>query len=178
MRYLSTRGDSRSPTRTFTEILLGGLAPDGGLYLPETYPRVGGRELAEWRELPYHVLALRILEKFIDDIPACDLKTIVDRSYTASAFGHCRPGRDASDITPLAALEPGLFLLELSNGPTLAFKDIAMQLLGNLFEYVLAKRAKKSISWAPPRATRDRLPNTQCAASAACAFSCCRRTAG
>ena len=111
--------------------------------MPETYPRVGGRELAEWRELPYHVLALRILEKFIDDIPACDLKTIVDRSYTASAFGHCRPGRDASDITPLAALEPGLFLLELSNGPTLAFKDIAMQLLGNLFEYVLAKKGEE-----------------------------------
>ncbi len=143
MRYLSTRGDANSPTRTFSEILLGGLAPDGGLYLPESYPQIGATELAEWRELPYHALALRVLEKFIDDIPACDLKSIVDRSYTANTFCHCRPGRDASDITPLTLLEPGFFLLELSNGPTLAFKDIAMQLLGNLFEYVLAKKGEE-----------------------------------
>jgi threonine synthase len=143
MRYLSTRGDASSPTQTFTEILLGGLAPDGGLYLPESYPQVSAAELAEWRELPYHALALRVLAKFIDDIPACDLKSIVDRSYTANAFRHCRPGREASDITPLTTLEPGFFLLELSNGPTLAFKDIAMQLLGNLFEYVLAKKGEQ-----------------------------------
>ncbi len=142
MRYLSTRGDSSSPTLTFTEILLGGLAPDGGLYLPETYPQASAAELAEWRGLPYHALAFRILSKFIDDIPACDLKTLVDRSYTAAAFSHCRPGRDAGDITPLTTLEPDFHLLELSNGPTLAFKDIAMQLLGNLFEYVLAKKGE------------------------------------
>jgi threonine synthase len=143
MRYLSTRGDANSLPQTFTEILLGGLAPDGGLYLPENYPQVSAAELAEWRELPYHALALRVLVKFIDDIPACDLKSIVDRSYTASAFCHCRPGRDASDITPLTTLEPDFYLLELSNGPTLAFKDIAMQLLGNLFEYVLAKKGEQ-----------------------------------
>ena len=140
MRYVSTRGHADKPE--FCDILLGGLAPDGGLYLPETYPQVTPAELSEWRDLPYHVLALRVLQKFITDIPACDLKAIADRTYTARVYRHCRPGRDPADITPLTTLEPGFHLLELSNGPTLAFKDMAMQLLGNLFEYVLAKRGE------------------------------------
>ncbi|MBK6631837.1 MAG: threonine synthase [Betaproteobacteria bacterium] len=140
MQYLSTRG--QAPALEFCDILLGGLAPDGGLYLPEAYPRVSHAELDEWRTLPYHALALRVLEKFITDIPACDLKSLVDRTYTAQTYRYCRPGRDAADITPLTTLEPGLHLLELSNGPTLAFKDMAMQLLGNLFEYVLDKRGE------------------------------------
>ncbi|MBI3524067.1 MAG: threonine synthase [Betaproteobacteria bacterium] len=137
MRYLSTRGNS--PTKSFTEILLAGLAPDGGLYLPESYPRVTSAELTEWRELSYPALAFKVLEKFITDIPAGDLKTLVDRSYTAATYCNLRPGDAADEITPLRTLAPGLHLLELSNGPTLAFKDMAMQLLGNLFEYVLAK---------------------------------------
>jgi threonine synthase len=140
MKYISTRG--QAPAREFCDILLGGLAPDGGLYLPEAYPQVSRAELDEWRALPYHALALRVLEKFITDIPACDLKKLVDRTYTAQTYRHCRPGRDAADITPLTTLEPGLHLLELSNGPTLAFKDMAMQLLGNLFEYVLEQRGE------------------------------------
>jgi threonine synthase len=140
MKYISTRGGAAP--QGFCDILLGGLAPDGGLYLPETYPRIGAAELAEWRDLPYHALALKILQKFVDDIPACDLKTICDRTYSANVYRHCRPGRDASDITPLTTLEPGFHLLELSNGPTLAFKDMAMQLLGHLFEYVLEKRGE------------------------------------
>ena len=140
MKYISTRG--QSPALEFCDILLGGLAPDGGLYLPEDYPQVTRAELDEWRALPYHALALAVLSKFITDIPACDLKSIVDRTYTAQTYRWCRPGRDASDITPLTTLEPGLHLLELSNGPTLAFKDMAMQLLGNLFEYVLDKRGE------------------------------------
>src|SRR5512142_3412152 len=138
MRYISTRGGAKP--QAFCDILLGGLAPDGGLYLPEAYPQVTAAELAEWRELPYAALALRVLQKFVDDIPACDLKTLADRTYTAQTYRWCRPGRDASDITPLTTLEPNFYLLELSNGPTLAFKDMAMQLLGNLFEYVLDKR--------------------------------------
>ena len=142
MKYLSTRG--QAPAQSFCDILLGGLAPDGGLYLPEAYPQVSRAELDEWRALPYHALALRVLEKFITDIPACDLKTLVDRTYTAQTYRYCRSGRDAADITPLTTLEPGLHLLELSNGPTLAFKDMAMQLLGNLFEYVLDKRGETS----------------------------------
>jgi len=140
MKYISTRGGAKP--QVFSDILLGGLAPDGGLYLPESYPQVSVAELAEWRELPYHTLALRILQKFIDDIPACDLKVLVDRTYTARTYRYCRPGRDASDITPLTTLSSGFHLLELSNGPTLAFKDMAMQLLGNLFEYVLEKRGE------------------------------------
>jgi threonine synthase len=140
MKYISTRGGAKP--QSFSDILLGGLAPDGGLYLPESYPQVSAAELAEWRELPYHALALRILQKYIDDIPACDLKTLVDRTYTEHTYRWCRPGCDAAEITPLTTLEPGFHLLELSNGPTLAFKDMAMQLLGNLFEYVLSKRGE------------------------------------
>ena len=138
MRYISTRG--RAEPQAFCDILLGGLAPDGGLYLPETYPTVSPAELAEWRALPYAELAFRILSKFVDDIPADDLKALCAKTYTAQTYRWCRKGRDAADVTPLTTLEPGLHLLELSNGPTLAFKDMAMQLLGNLFEYVLAKR--------------------------------------
>ena len=144
-RYLSTRG-YRAGQR-FSDILLGGLAPDGGLYMPEEYPQVTADELTEWRQLPYHALALRVLEKFIGDIPACDLKGIVDRSYTEGNFRWCRPGPDgesrAAEITPLTTLETDFHLLELSNGPTLAFKDMAMQLLGNLFEYVLDRRREE-----------------------------------
>ncbi|MBN8474213.1 threonine synthase [Sulfuritalea sp.] len=140
MKYISTRGEA--PAQSFCDILLGGLAPDGGLYLPGIYPQVSATELAEWRGLPYHALALSILQKFVDDIPACDLKMLADRTYSANVYRHCRPGRDAGDITPLTTLEPGFHLLELSNGPTLAFKDMAMQLLGHLFEYVLEKRGE------------------------------------
>ena len=135
MRYVSTRGGS-SPKR-FTEILLAGLAPDGGLYLPEAYPRVTATELAEWRPLGYPALACKLLQKFIDDIPAADLQALVERTYTPAVYCNVRPGGDAAQIAPLRTLAPNLHLLELSNGPTLAFKDMAMQLLGNLFEYVL-----------------------------------------
>ena len=140
MKYISTRGQASA--QSFCDILLGGLAPDGGLYLPESYPQVSRAELGEWRALPYHALALRVLEKFITDIPAGELRALVDSTYTAQTYRYCRPGRDAADITPLTTLEPGLHLLELSNGPTLAFKDMAMQLLGNLFEYVLEQRGE------------------------------------
>ncbi|MDA8109793.1 MAG: threonine synthase [Betaproteobacteria bacterium] len=128
MRYVSTRG--RAASRRFTEILLEGLAPDGGLYVPEEIPRA---DLASLRGLPYPELAHRVLSAFMDDVP--DLRGIVARTYTREAFG-------SDDITPLRTLEPGLHLLGLSNGPTLAFKDVALQLLGNLFEHVLAQRAE------------------------------------
>lgn len=141
MRYISTRGNS--PAKTFTEILLAGLAPDGGLYLPEVYPRVSRAELDQWRGLSYSALAFKVLEKFIDDIPARDLKSLIDRTYTAAVYKNARSGDDTDEITPLRWLEPGLAILELSNGPTLAFKDMAMQLLGNLFEYVLDKTGQE-----------------------------------
>ncbi len=141
MKYISTRG--QSPALSFSEILLGGLAPDGGLYLPESYPRLSKADLARLRGKSYAELAFEILSLFVDDIPAADLKALVDKTYTAEVYRHVRPGDNAADITPLHALEPGFALLELSNGPTLAFKDMAMQLLGNLFEYVLAKRGEE-----------------------------------
>ena len=147
MRYISTRGESQnlqdSSKKSFTEILLGGLAPDGGLYLPESYPLISRAELDQWRQLSYADLAFAVLSKFIDDIPADDLKALAHKTYSAEVYCNARPGDDAREITPLRWLEPGLGLLELSNGPTLAFKDMAMQLLGNLFEYVLEKKGEE-----------------------------------
>jgi threonine synthase len=142
VKYLSTRGHAARPE--FCDILLGGLAPDGGLYLPENYPQISRAELDAWRGLSYAELAFAILSKFITDIPAADLKTICDKTYTADVYCFARPGDEPADITPVHWLEPDKFgLLELSNGPTLAFKDMAMQLLGNLFEYVLDKRGEQ-----------------------------------
>jgi threonine synthase len=133
LRYLSTRGDSTP--RQFCEILLEGLAPDGGLYLPQHYPRVDAATLAHWRGLPYAELAHRILSLYIDDIPPDDLRALLQRTYTAEVFGTDR-------ITPLRPLGEGLWIEALSNGPTLAFKDVAMQLLGGLFEYELGRRGE------------------------------------
>jgi len=134
MNYLSTRGEAAR--RSFSDILLEGLAPDGGLYLPERYPRVDAARLAQWRGLGYAELAFEILSLFIGDIPPDDLRRLVARVYTAEVFA-------TPAITPLSPLEPGVFLQALSNGPTLAFKDIAMQLLGALFEYELARRGER-----------------------------------
>jgi threonine synthase len=130
MRYISTRG-GMAPKR-FMDILLGGLASDGGLTVPKVSPVVTPEELALWRDYSYPELAAALISKFTDDIPPKDLRTLVNRTYTAEVFGH-------AEITPLKTLEPGLHLLGLSNGPTLAFKDVAMQLLGSLFEYALAR---------------------------------------
>ena len=134
MRYISTRGGGTP--QTFTQILLEGLAPDGGLYLPESYPQVSPAELQAMRGMNYRDLAFAVLSKFADDIPPADLKALIDKTYTAAVYR-------SEDITPLKTLAPGLHLLCLSNGPTLAFKDMAMQLLGNLFEYVLAKQGRQ-----------------------------------
>ncbi|ROH85338.1 threonine synthase [Pseudomethylobacillus aquaticus] len=140
MKYISTRGNS--PALSFTEILLGGLAPDGGLYLPEHYPQFSDADLNAMRAMSYADLAYTILSRLIDDIPAGDLRAIVDKTYTAEVYRHVRAGQNADDITPVLKLEEDFYLLSLSNGPTLAFKDMAMQLLGNLFEYVLAKKGQ------------------------------------
>jgi threonine synthase len=134
MRYLSTRG--HPARKRFCEILLEGLAPDGGLYLPEHYPQIDDATLTSWRSLSYADLAFEILSLYIDDIPAADLKAICAKTYTEAVFG-------TQEIVPLRRLEDGLYLEALSNGPTLAFKDLAMQLLGNLFEYELARRGEE-----------------------------------
>ena len=134
MKYVSTRGGDAP--KTFTRILLEGLAEDGGLFLPERYPHILIPELKTMRAMTYPQLAFAILSKFADDLPAADLEAMIGRTYTKEIFA-------SEDITPLKTLEPGLHILGLSNGPTLAFKDLAMQLLGNLFEYVLAKEGRE-----------------------------------
>ena len=138
MLYLSTRG--HPDRKHFCDILLEGLAPDGGLYLPEHYPQIDDAKLTQLRkayhEQGYAELAFQILSLYIDDIPAADLKALCAKTYTAEVFG-------TGEIVPLRHLEDGLWLEALSNGPTLAFKDMAMQLLGNLFEYELKRRGEQ-----------------------------------
>jgi threonine synthase len=129
MRYVSTRG---AASASFSDILLGGLMEDGGLAMPEHYPQVSALELAAMRKLDYRGLAFDLLRRYADDIAADDLRRIVDRTYTLALFG-------SDEITPLRRLQDGVYVLGLSNGPTLAFKDLAMQLLGNLFEHALGK---------------------------------------
>ena len=151
MKYISTRAPSTATQdrKQFCEILLEGLAPDGGLYLPESYPQIDAAALQRLRRIfrkgqsgGYADLAFEILSLFIDDIAAADLKAICHKTYTEAVFG-------TPQIVPLKTLEapgagePGLYLQALSNGPTLAFKDMAMQLLGNLFEYELARRGEE-----------------------------------
>ena len=131
MHYISTR--DYSERKKFCQILLEGLAPDGGLYVPEAYPQVDSATLSRWSRLSYPELAVEILSLFIHDIPRADLKAICEKTYTAQIFG-------THEIAPVRQLGTGVYVLELSNGPTLAFKDMAMQLLGNLLEYELARR--------------------------------------
>ena len=130
MRYVSTRGGMEP--RSFVEVLLEGLAPDGGLVVPETYPVLSSHEWEKMRRFSYPELAFAILRMFADDIPEDDLRTLVNRTYTVDVFGSC-------EITPVLPLFDGLSLLQTSNGPSLAFKDMALQLLGNMFEYVLER---------------------------------------
>ncbi len=137
MKYLSTRG--HPDRKQFCEILLEGLAPDGGLYLPDHYPKLSANDLANlrriWSEKGYADLAFAILSLYIDDIPSADLLALCRKTYTEQVYG-------TKDIVPLKQLDDGFYLEALSNGPTLAFKDMAMQLLGNLFEYELARRGE------------------------------------
>ena len=138
MLYLSTRGHAER--KRFCEILLEGLAPDGGLYLPEHYPQVDDAALTRLRHTfntqGYAALAFELLSLYIDDIPAADLKALCAKTYTQEVYG-------TEAIVPVRKLEDGLLVEALSNGPTLAFKDMAMQLLGNLFEYELARRGEE-----------------------------------
>ena len=138
MRYLSTRGHAER--KRVCDILREGLAPDGGLYLPESYPQISTERLGQLRQIyaeqGYAALAFEILSLYIDDIPADDLRALCAKTYTEAVFG-------SAAITPVRPLEGPLHIQALSNGPTLAFKDMAMQLLGNLFEYELARRGEE-----------------------------------
>ena len=139
MNYVSTRGGADQTPRSFSDILLEGLAPDGGLYVPESYPHVATATLGRWRTLladeGYAALAAQVLELFIDDIAPADLARLTRHAYTADKFG-------SDAIVGLADLGDGLLLGKISNGPTAAFKDMAMQLLGQLFEFELARRGE------------------------------------
>ena len=131
MKYCSTRGQVQG--LSFSDAVMMGLADDGGLLLPEDIPTLSSDELQKISDLPYSDLAFQIISKFATDIPAADLKNIIDRSY--ANFAH-------SLVTPIVK-QDDLYILELFHGPTLAFKDVALQFLGNLFEYFLGKSGKK-----------------------------------
>lgn len=133
MKYISTRG--QTDRKPFSEVLLMGLAPDGGLMLPEHYPMIDEATLNQWRHLSYPELAFEVIRLFATDIPEDDLRAIINRTYTIQNFG-------TAEITPVRTLKDGIKIQALSNGPTLAFKDMAMQFLGNMFEYVLARQNK------------------------------------
>ena len=133
MRYISTRG--QAPPRDFEAVLLAGLAEDGGLFIPETWPEFSPAEWRALRGLPYAELAARVIHPFTGGaIPYETLRAMTDRAY--ASFGH-------PATAPLVQLDTSTFALELFHGPTLAFKDMAMQLLGLLFDHVLAKRGER-----------------------------------
>jgi len=128
MRYISTRGGIQPIG--FKDAVMMGLATDGGLLLPESYPQISRQQLDSWRSLSYPELSWQIISRFVDDIPADVLKGLIDRSY--ATFSH-------PEVTPVVR-QDGVHILELFHGVTLAFKDVALQLLGNLFEHILAER--------------------------------------
>ena len=130
MRYISTRGDA--PVRDFAGVLLAGLAEDGGLYVPESWPQFSPADWRAMRGLPYHALAARVIQPFVGDtIPSATLATLCRDAYA----GFARPA-----TVPLIQLDTALFVQELFHGPTLSFKDMALQLLGRLFDHVLSAR--------------------------------------
>lgn len=135
MKYISTRG--QAPVLSFEDVVLAGLASDGGLYLPETLPTFSQEEIASWAGLSYRDLAFKIMSPFVaGEIPEEDFKSIIDRSY--DNFRH-------EAIAPLVQIGQNEWILELFQGPTLAFKDFALQYLGNLLDYILEKRNEKVV---------------------------------
>ena len=135
MRYISTRG--AAPALSFEEVLLAGLASDGGLYVPETLPRFSRADISAMRGLPYPALAQRVIAPFVADaVPEDDLRAILEDCYASFRHGA---------VAPLVQLGPNQWIMELFHGPTLAFKDFALQLLGRLLDYVLERRGEKVV---------------------------------
>ncbi len=135
MKYVSTRG--KAPSLTFEDVVLTGLASDGGLYVPETIPSFSKEEIAEMAGLSYQDLAFKVMKPFVaGEVPDADLKTIIDKAY--DSFRH-------DGIAPLVQTAHNEWILELFQGPTLAFKDFALQFLGHLLDYILDKRQQKVV---------------------------------
>ena len=135
MEYISTRGGGEP--KSFEDVILTGLAPDGGLYVPKSLPHYSHEEIASWAGLSYQQLALKVITPFVDGaIPESDLERLIEKSY--GNFRH-------DDIAPLVKTGDNEWILELFHGPTLAFKDFALQFLGNLLDYTLGKRQQKVV---------------------------------
>jgi threonine synthase len=135
VKYISTRG--QAPALNFEQVLLTGLASDGGLYVPETLPRFSHEDIAAMAAMDYPQLALKIVSPFVDDcIPGADLKAIIDETY--AEFRH-------NAVAPMVQLAANQWVLELFHGPTLAFKDFALQLLGRLLDYVLERKHQQVV---------------------------------
>jgi threonine synthase len=134
MQFVSTRG--QAPVLGFSDAVLAGLASDGGLYLPQTWPQVSHAEIAAFAGRSYSEIAFAIISRFVDDeIPASTLRKIIEDSY--AVFRH-------PSVAPLVELEPNHFVLELFHGPTLAFKDVAMQFLSRVMDHILLQRGLKA----------------------------------
>jgi threonine synthase len=134
VRYVSTRG--AQPPRDFLDVLLAGTAADGGLFLPEQWPQFSKAEIARFADLPYREIALAILSRFANgSFAPAELRADIDAAYA---------GFDAAEIVPLVEIGPDRYLLELFHGPTLAFKDLALQVLGRLFARALAKTSERA----------------------------------
>lgn len=134
MRFVSTRGEA--PALGFSDAVLSGLASDGGLYLPETWPQLSAADIAAFAGKPYAEVAFAIISRFVDgEIPADRLRAIIDAAY--ATFRH-------PSVTPLVELAPGRFVLELFHGPTLAFKDVAMQFLSRVMDHILGERQARA----------------------------------
>lgn len=141
MRYISTRG--QAPALSFEEVLLAGLATDGGLYVPEELPKFSKDEIASWAGLSYAELAKKVITPFVSDsIPEADFHRMIDESYGVTG---ANPVFAHNAVAPLKQLDSNLWLMELFHGPTLAFKDFALQLLGRLLDYVLKKRGERVV---------------------------------
>lgn len=135
MKYISTRG--QAPSLNFEDVLLTGLASDGGLYVPETLPQYSQDEIESWRGLPYHELAFKVIAPFVDGaISDDDLKQMLKETY--GSFNH-------RSVAPLVQIDQDQWVMELFRGPTLAFKDFALQLLGRLLDKVLTKNDEKVV---------------------------------
>src|SRR5690606_35524321 len=134
MQFVSTRG--RAPVLGFSDTVLTGLASDGGLYLPQDWPQISAVEIAGYANRPFTAVAFDVISRFVDgEIADAELRAIIDEAY--AGFRH-------PSVAPLVEIGPGHFLLELFHGPTLAFKDVAMQFLARVMDHVLTSRGARA----------------------------------